>query len=95
MIFIGLTRPSESAQALIGFSFLFILSMVILNNGLQLESGASITTNSTAQNVQFQYTTWSDSNSHFVGFWLAVISALSFIFTLMSIRKYRAMTPED
>jgi hypothetical protein len=104
MIFIGLTRPSESAQALIGFSFLFILSLVMLLGNLEYETG-SIVSNSFAytsngslsglnQTITYQNTNWNDNNAHFVGFWLAVISFLSFIFTLMSIGRYNKMTPE-
>jgi hypothetical protein len=104
MIFIGLTRPSESAQALIGFSFLFILSLVILLGNLEYETGSSVS-NSFAytgngslsalnQTITYQNTNWNDTNAHFVGFWMAVISFLSFIFTLMSIGKYNKMTPE-
>jgi hypothetical protein len=98
MIFIGLTKPSESAQALIGFSFIFILAMVIVTGNLEYETGAT-TSNTFAytgngsisqmnQTVVYNNTKWSDNTSHFVGFWLAIIAFFSFLFTLMSIKKY-------
>ena len=105
LISIGLFRPSESAQALIGFSFLFLLSMVILTGQLQYETGANVNStysydgygnvNGTSQNIGYSYINFSDSNSHFIGFWLAIISVLSFIFTLMSINRSRKQQEGD
>lgn len=45
MIIIGLSRPSESAQAVIGFFFLFILSFVLINGNITYKVGSQ--TNST------------------------------------------------
>ena len=39
LIVLGLSKPSESAQALIGFVFLFLLAMVVIGGNLEYKTG--------------------------------------------------------
>lgn len=97
MIIIGLTRPHESAQALIGFTFLFLLSIIIINGNLEVESGALTNTtytydsmnrvNFTSQDVQYHYEKFNDSTSHKIGFYLAIASVIGFAGVLYSIKR--------
>jgi hypothetical protein len=99
LIIIGLLRPDETAQALIGFSFLFILSMIMVSGNLQYETGANVTTsfsydsssntNSTFQVINYNQTNFNDSTAHFIGYWLAIISFLGFLGTILSMRTYK------
>lgn len=42
LIYIGLMKPDETASALIGFVFLFLLSFVVLGNNLEYKSAENI-----------------------------------------------------
>lgn len=95
LIVIGLMRPTESAQALVGFFFLFLLSFVIMGGTLQYETGANVTTSyvytgsditGTSQNIAYSYNYFSDSNSRNIGIYLAIASAVGFAGVLFSLR---------
>lgn len=96
LIYIGLNRPSESAQALVGFFLLFLLSLIIINGTLEYETGAQINTTytytgdtvtDTSQTVSNQYAYFSDTTSHRVGYYLAIASAIGFIGVFFSLRR--------
>jgi len=99
MIVIGLTRPTESAQALIGFVFLFLLSIIIIGGDLQYESGVNTNTsyyydagdqvNFTVQYNAYDYRYFDDSTSDKVGYYLAVASVVGFVGVLISLRGSR------
>jgi len=107
LIIIGLTRPTESAQALIGFVFLFILSVLILTGNLEYEVGSVVNSsytydssgrvNYTSQLIANQYIPFTDSGDskfqHWTGYYLALGSAAGFIGTLFSLRKVRKGEP--
>ena len=88
LIIIGFVFSEWSAMALIGFSIFFILSVVILNTGLQYESGATITstftTTNSSQIVTYDYTSWSDSNTHTIGYLLSIVGLIGMVFVLWS-----------
>lgn len=94
MIYIGLTRSTESAQALIGFLFLFLLSFTIINNQLEYKTGEQRNTtyavNFTSETIVYNYQTYSDVTSLFntkrVGYYLALASLIGFIGVILSIR---------
>ena len=96
LIVIGLSRPTESAQALIGFFLLFLLSLTILNGNLEYDVGATINTTytytgsqvtATDQTVTNQYAFFDDTTSHRVGYYLAVASAIGLIGVMWSLKK--------
>ena len=97
MIIIGLVKQTESAQALIGFFLLFILSLIVLNGGLQYQTGILVNTTMTTvggvttveQDVENTYTGYDDDSTHNVGWYLAVASAVGFIGVVYSLRKGR------
>jgi hypothetical protein len=89
LIIIGLARPRESAQALVGFLFLFILSMVMVSGAVQYDTGANVSSTysydasnnviATNQAITYSYANFNDSTSHNIGIYLAITSALGFI----------------
>lgn len=100
LIVLGLARPSESAQALIGFIFLFLLSTSVLMTGnLQYETGSHINTTvsydgsgnvvSTNQDVTYDYTSFNDSLSRRMGLYLSIASAIGFAGVLFALRRTR------
>ena len=99
MIIIGLTRPTESAQALIGFVFLFLLSIIIINGELEYETGVNTNTtysydasdriNFTEQWNAYDYRKFDNSTSTKVGYYLAVASVIGFVGVLVSLRGSR------
>ena len=95
-IFVGIIRPDESAMALVGFLFLFILSFVVLNGQLQYETGATVTANynytggditSTGQSIVYTYAYFSDSTSHTMGYYMVIISVVGFVGVLLGLRS--------
>lgn len=99
LIVIGLVKPDESAQAIIGFFFLFLLSFPLINGSLEIETGANITTtfsydvsgnvNGSLQNVDYDYTLWKDTTSHNIGYWLAIASSVGFFGVLFNLDKVK------
>ena len=97
LIVIGLAKPQESAQALIGFFLLFLLSLIIVQGDLEYENGAvtntSLTYNAngevteTDQTITYSYSNFDDETSHKVGYYLAIASAVGFIGVLYSVGK--------
>lgn len=96
MIIVGLTRPTESAQALIGFVFLFLLAIVIVNGELEYEVGIQTNTtysydvnrlvNSTQEEISYQYKYFNDATSSKVGYYLAIASIVGFAGVLFSLK---------
>jgi hypothetical protein len=92
LIILGFVFTDWSALALVGFAIVFILSVLILNTGLQYETGARVETffsydsnssmNSTSQIITYQYTDWNDSTYHIIGYLLSVIGLAGGIFVL-------------
>lgn len=102
LIYIGLTRPTESAQAIIGFLFLFLLSLVVLGNNLEYKVGEQTNTtyiysvangsqiNLTIEDKALVYTPYNDTtgifNTHRLGYFMAVASAVGLIGVLVSLK---------
>lgn len=97
LVLLGLFRPNESGFALIGFALFFILSLIILNGTLEIESGANVSSsfgydltgniNTSSQELAYDYTYWHDSTSRQFGFWMAAGSTIGFIWLLFAIRR--------
>ena len=95
LIVLGLVRPNESAQALVGFFLLFLLGVIIINGNLEYETGAVINTtytysgdsvSETSQSVINTYNYFDDTTSHQVGYYLSIGSAIGFIGVLYGLR---------
>lgn len=99
LIIIGLTRPNESAQAIVGFVFLFFLAITMLNGSLEVESGAQTNTtygydssnrvNFTSQDITYQYDLFSDDTSRQMGYYLAIASVVGVLAVLIGLRRTR------
>jgi hypothetical protein len=96
MIIIGLTKPLESAQALIGFVFLFLLAMLIIGGNLEYQSGENKTTsynynsttlNNTVEIKNFTYTKFNDTTSKQIGYYLAIASIVGFVGVILSLKR--------
>ena len=98
MITIGLAKPSESSQALIGFLFLFILATsVIIPDNLEFEKGSNVTTTytynpsgeitSSSQEIIYAYDKLDGTSAHNFGYWLAIASAVGFVGVIISLKK--------
>ena len=98
LIIVGLSKPSESAQAIIGFFILFLLSVLILLPG-KLEYQSSTETNmsyvynetqlsKTYEITTFKYSTYEDTlGGRGFGYWLAISSAVGMIGVFYSLKK--------
>ncbi len=105
LIIIGLVKSTESAQALIGFFFLFLLALVIVGGDLEYETGSNITTSltydgsgnidSTYQEIDYRYTNFDDTISHRIGVYLAIASAVGFAGVLFSLAKTKWGDDDD
>ena len=92
LVIIGFVFKDWSAMSLIGFAVIFILSVVILNTGLQYETGAAVSSSftynpdgtvaSTSQNIVYSYANWSDTNTHTIGYLLSIVGLIGGIFIL-------------
>lgn len=101
IIALGLFNPEHTELSLIGFVFLFLLSLVIMNNNLTQLTGTE--TNST-----FSYSTvsnftllsssnelvaniytpvdWNGISAHLISYWLAISSVIGFIAVILSLK---------
>ena len=97
LIFFGILKHEYSGFALIGFGITFILAMILQTGNLEIQKGANSSTsfnysssgdiNNLQQNIQFSYQPWNDTSSHQIGFWMAIASAIGFIFLIFSIQR--------
>ncbi len=103
-IILGLSKVEDySYMALVGFVFLFLLSFVILNETLEYQTGANITStysyningsvNGTSQSVAYNQAVYSGSNAHTMGYYMIIISIVGFtgvLFSLTSVWKKKS-----
>lgn len=95
MIYIGLTNQEESAQALIGFFFLFLLGLTIIQGNLEYQIGETTNTTYSYENgnlsftsevTTYDYNNFNSSNTHYFGYFLAVAAALGFAFVFFGLK---------
>lgn len=97
LIVLGLSKPSESQLALIGFFFMFLLGLTLLQGSVQYETGANMTTtlsygptgdiNQTDQYITYNYQDFDDNTSHNIGLYLAIGSGVGFAGVLFGLAK--------
>ncbi len=93
LIIIGLAKPSESAQALLGFFFLFLLSMNVLGGNLEYETGVNVTysydsnLSISSQTATLTYSNFDNTDSHNLGLYMAIGSAVGFGGVLFSLAR--------
>ena len=96
LITIGLIKQEESAQALVGFFFLFLLGLVLINNNLEYKTGEVTTIDNTfsggnltnsMENVTYSYTPYNDSNTHNFGYWLSIAAVIGFALVMIGLKK--------
>lgn len=102
LIYIGLTKPTESAQALTGFLFLFLLSTTLMTSNLEYSTSEQTNTsyiyninssdiNTTIETTAKIYSKYDDTtgifNTQRVGFYLAVASVIGFVGVIISIKS--------
>ena len=89
----------------IGLFFLFLLSIVILNGNLELRNGETSMTNFTYSTndtlvaeeevTTYTYEAWNDSQSRQVGIWMAIVSFLGFILSLIQFTRRSDITKNE
>jgi len=97
LVTIGLVKPDQTAQAIIGFFFLFLLAMPLLTGNIEIETGTNVTSYfsydengsiaGATQNLDYSYVIWNDSVSHNIGFWMAVGASIGLFGVLFSLDK--------
>jgi hypothetical protein len=82
----------------VGLFFFFLLGVIILNGNLEYQTGdtKNITlsyTNGTLTSQQeisaYNYTSWNDTNSHWIGWTMTILSACGFALSLINMRRGR------
>lgn len=96
LIITGLIIRDHSELSIIGFLFLFLLSLIIINGNLEYETGVIINTTynydadgdvtDTDQVINYSYDNYIGDNYRTIGYWLAVISAAGMIGVFVSLR---------
>lgn len=87
LIGLGVIYSKEwSGVAIVGFTFLFLLSYTILTGSLAIEKGSNVTSSYVAnangtitastQQILYIYDDWNDVNSHRIGLFMAIISGI-------------------
>ena len=100
LITLGFLKEHYSEQALIGFIFLFLLSVELLSGSVQYVSGTNSTTYATLEIINDTtnmtslhtqevdtLTSFNDSVSHRLGYYLAVGSFIGLISVIISLRR--------
>ena len=96
LIILGLTKPTESAQALVGFFLLFLMSLVIINSTLEYETGSIVNSTytydgaevtKTDQVITYTYDYFDDTTSHRVGYYLALAASAGLLGVIYGLRR--------
>lgn len=103
MVALGLFNPDHSELTIIGFVFIFLLALVVLNENIVYQSGENVsstfsyTTNGnitllTSSEEEYTYnyspiTLDGGITSHLVGYWLAVASIVGVVAVFVSFKR--------
>lgn len=97
LIIIGLFNYKETGQALIGFFFLFLLGLTLLNGNLEYKTGDQInktysylddnaTINIIQENRADIYSNLNPSSGHTWGFWLCLAGVAGMVFSFVGLK---------
>lgn len=97
LITLGLFRSEHTELSIIGFVFLFLLSLTIINQNIDYKIGYETNTTYTYSGGNLTFTnevttdlydslTLGSDNAHNFGYWLAVVSIIGFVGVLVSLR---------
>ena len=99
LVVIGLSNSDESAAAVIGFSFLFYLAIIMMTGEVAIKTGENISIDYTYQNdsgVELlgstsqisvdNYTTFNDTHSQWFGRFLAAGSIAGFVGVMIGLK---------
>ena len=97
LIVSGIIITDHSELALIGSVMLFIFSVIIITDGIDYEIGSNVTTSYTYNGssisssttlVSYGYTPYQNTTTRRVGYFLAVMSAVTLIGVLTSLKPF-------
>ena len=101
LIALGLFRTEHTELSLIGFVFLFLMGLTILNNGIEYKIGTNTTSNfdySTVGNFTLLTSSFESQSdiygtidlggnlSHTIGYWLLIGSFVGFLGVIMGLK---------
>jgi hypothetical protein len=101
LIALGLFRTEHTELSLIGFVFLFLMGLTILNNGIEYKIGTNTTSNfdySTVGNYTLLTSSFESQSdiygtidlggnlSHTIGYWLLIGSFVGFLGVIMGLK---------
>ncbi len=70
----------DNGYRIVGFFFVFLLSLVLINNQLSYKSGNTFSVNgSMVVGTTDVYTSYTDTSSHWIGYFLAIASSIGMI----------------
>jgi len=98
LISLGLFITEHTELSLVGFLFLFLLSMILLTGTITTKTGSvtnttymcingSVSLSSEEKIDVYQPISWDGTLSHSIGFWLAIASFIGFIGVIIGIRR--------
>lgn len=73
--------------SIIGFTFLFLISLPLLNNTLTHKVGSTITENATAMLIEDNYASYGDSTRTY-GIYMAVMSGIGFLLVVINTKRW-------
>jgi hypothetical protein len=99
LVIIGIWT-GESVYSLIGFIFIFFLSVFVFMPGqitYYSSSDLNITVSGTSisGSITDNYSSFDDSTSKWFGRWLAIISVIGFVMSLMDVRSIMKRRRDD
>ena len=87
MVWLGF-RVEVPAYSTVGFFFVFLLSLVLIANQLQVQVGANITDyGNMTTNVANVYQYYTDDSSHYIGYFMAVASSVGMFLSFFQQKK--------
>lgn len=88
LVYLGFYTETK-VLATVGFFFIFLLSIPLINNALQYESGVTVNEiNSSSTVITYQHSTFSDPTRTY-GIYLALASAIGMILTFIIGKEWK------
>lgn len=103
LVTLGLFKPEHTELSIVGFVFMFLLAMVLLNGGIEYPTGTLTYSNfSYTQNIdnltlltnsselvitQYAPVVYHGILQHVIGLWLAIMSIAGFVGSLLALKR--------